>query len=63
MFLARSIQRSKWPVKIEVTLDEIPADAITGDLRTSDNALSFWHCDSSDNDDIECCTRYLFGPV
>lgn len=53
MFLARSIRRSKWPVKIEVILDEIPADAITGDLRTSDNSLSFWHCDSSDNDDIE----------
>lgn len=53
MFLVRSIRRSKWPVKIEVTLDEIPADAITGDLRTSDNSLSFWHCDSSDNDDIE----------
>lgn len=53
MFLARSIRRSKWPVNPEVTMDEISADAITGDLRTRDNSLSFWHCDSTDKDDID----------
>ena len=53
MFLARSIRRLKWPVIPEVTMDEISADAITGDLRTRDNSLSFWHSDSADKDDIE----------
>ena len=46
MFLARKITRAKWKPKRELSEDEIPADAITGDLRTRDNSLSFWQCGS-----------------
>lgn len=44
MFLARMIARQKWRLKDGFALDEIPADAITADLRTKGNALSFWQC-------------------
>ena len=47
MFLARKISRAKWPATRELSVSEIPADAVTGDLRTQNNALSFflavWH--------------------
>lgn len=38
--LARKISLAKW--KNPEWGAEIPADAVTGDLRTSGNALSFW---------------------
>ena len=38
------ITRPKWQPKDGLALDEIPADAITADLRTANNALSFWQC-------------------
>lgn len=44
MFLARMIARSKWEPKDGLASDEIPADAITADLRTANNTLSFWQC-------------------
>ena len=44
MFLARKITRAKWEAKRELSVDEISADAITSDLRTQDNSLSFWRC-------------------
>lgn len=44
MFLARMITRHKWQPKDGLAPDEIPADAITADLRTKDNTLSFWQC-------------------
>ena len=44
MFLARMITRHKWRLKDGLTSDEIPADAITADLRTANNTLSFWQC-------------------
>ena len=44
MFLARMITRHKWQLKDGLALDEIPADAITADLRTANNTLSFWQC-------------------
>ena len=44
MFLARMINRSKWQPKEGLASDEIPADAITADLRTANNTLSFWQC-------------------
>ena len=34
MFLARKITRAKWSNKAELSADEIPADAVTADLRT-----------------------------
>ncbi|MCY4209919.1 MAG: hypothetical protein OXE97_02540 [Gammaproteobacteria bacterium] len=44
MFLARKITRAKWESQHELSADEIPADAITSDLRTRGNSLSFWQC-------------------
>ena len=38
------ITRPKWQPRDGLALDEIPADAITADLRTANNALSFWQC-------------------
>jgi hypothetical protein len=48
MFLVRKINRAKWQSKHGVKNGEIPADAVTAELRTSENALSFWLCDRSD---------------
>lgn len=50
MFLVRKIYRGKWP-RSPVPLAKIPADAVTADLRTSGNRLSFWKCRV--DDDIE----------
>lgn len=46
MFLARKITLAKWKAKRELSKGEISADAITADLRTRENKLSFWRCDS-----------------
>lgn len=53
--LARIISRAKWPATINdgINLDELPADAITGCLRTSSNTLSTWEIESLDSiDDV-----------
>lgn len=42
MFLARKFTRAKWQPKAGIAAREIPADAVTVDLRTTDNTLSFW---------------------
>ena len=47
MFLARKIYRAKWP-RSPVPLGQIPADAVTADLRTSRNRLSFWRFRAED---------------
>ena len=52
MFLARKITRSKWE-KEGFHDGEIPADAVTADLRTRDNKLSFWQCGEGTADDVE----------
>ena len=44
MFLARKVSLAKWSKKDELAEGEIPADAVTADLRTQDNKLSFWRC-------------------
>jgi hypothetical protein len=44
VFLARKINRAKWPGTEDLSAGEIPADAVTVDLRTQGNALSFWQC-------------------
>ena len=50
MFLARKIARAKWKPTVELSL--IRADAITTDLRTEGDELSFWKCeDGSRGDD------------
>ncbi len=53
MFLARKITRAKWMSTAELSEGEIPSDAVTADLRTTDNALSFWRCDVPDRAQIE----------
>jgi len=40
--LTRKISRAKWATNDGLAKDEIPADAVTADLRTTGNTLSFW---------------------
>jgi hypothetical protein len=42
IFLARSISMAKWKSRTHIAENEIPADAVTYDMRTGDNTLSFW---------------------
>ena len=37
----------------ELSVREIAADAVTADLRTSGNALSFWRCGSAAATEVE----------
>ena len=53
MFLARKITRAKWGASQGLTNGEISADAVTGDLRTHGDMLSFWQCDTGTNGDVE----------
>ena len=52
MFLARKISLAKWSKTGELTVGEIPADAVTTDLRTRDNKLSFWRCDTMETTEV-----------
>jgi hypothetical protein len=40
--LAHAVSRAKWEKKPSSSDEEIPADAVTTDLRTHENDLSFW---------------------
>lgn len=51
-YLARKIARAKWEPKNDMSPDDIPADAVTADLRTKDNMLSCWRLDTDSNDDV-----------
>ena len=53
MFLARKISLAKRSKKSELEVGEIPADAVTADLRTQDNKLSFWRCGDGKRVEIE----------
>ena len=53
MFLARKISLAKWSKKGELAEGEIPADAVTADLRTQGNALSFWRCGDGERVEVE----------
>ena len=53
MFVARMITRAKWDPKPELQTGEISADAVTGDLRTRYNSLSFWRCAGATKGDVE----------
>ncbi len=53
MFLARKITRAKWKTREELSAGEISADAVTADLKTQGNALSFWQCHTATNSDVE----------
>jgi hypothetical protein len=53
-YLARKITRSKWAKEAEgMRPGDIRADAITGCLRTSGDALSVWECDDDPADVAE----------
>ena len=51
MFLARKITRAKW-VSADLDSGEIPADAVTADLRTKNNTLSFWQCGDGTEEEL-----------
>ena len=53
MFLARKITRSKWEDRQDIGDDEISADAVTADLRTHGNTLSFWRCGDGKKHEVE----------
>ena len=53
MFLARKITRAKWAATEDLSVGEIPADAVTVDLRTQENSLSFWRCSTDSDCDVE----------
>lgn len=50
-YLVRKITRSKWPEEI-IPVEEMPADVITSDLRTSQNTLSFWRIEKIEDLEI-----------
>ena len=53
MFLARKFARAKWDHKADLSDGEISADAVTSDLRTKEDALSFWKCGRATESEIE----------
>ena len=57
MFLARKISRAKWDAQGNadrgLAEGEISADSVTGDLRTRDDTLSFWRCDTDTDAAVE----------
>ena len=52
MFLARRIDRAKWKPKEGISADEIPADAVTINLKSSSNRISFWSIEADSEGDI-----------
>ena len=53
MFLARMVTRAKWEAKGGLEDGELPADAVTIDLRTTGNTLSFWRCGDASPEALE----------
>lgn len=57
MFLTRKFSRAKWDVTRNVARGlaegEISADAVTVDLRTREDTLSFWRCGTGTVEEIE----------
>lgn len=53
MYLARKVTLRKWDASQDLAEGEISADAITADLRTRDNALSLWQCESPSQEESE----------
>lgn len=50
--LARKITRAKWELAEGLQAGEISADAISIDLRTTGNSLSFWHCSTATDEEL-----------
>lgn len=53
MYLVRKITQAKWRSNRELSEGEVSADAVTADLRTRGNSLSFWQCDTEKKGDLE----------
>ena len=54
MFIARKVSSAKWLRRSsELAQGEISADAVTAELRTKLNALSFWRCGSGASGEVE----------
>ena len=53
-YLIRKVTRAKWERENNFALDEIPADAVTVDLRTNSNTLSFWQLEMPSHNDEIC---------
>lgn len=53
MYLVRKVARAKWEPRAPLAEAEIGADAVTADLRTADNALSFWTCAAVDLGELD----------
>jgi hypothetical protein len=51
-YVARKLSRAKWDCAVGFSENEIPADAVTLDLKTADNSLSFWECGDGTSDDL-----------
>lgn len=51
--LVRMISPAKWKQDSDLSSGAIAADAVTGDLRTVQNRLSFWRCVTSNPLEIE----------
>ena len=47
--LVRKIDKGKWLTDDSVNAESIPADAITGCMKTKNNTLSVWEIDTEDN--------------
>lgn len=52
VWLVRKLTRAKWEATDGIEQQEIPADAVTSDLRTTGNKLSFWKCENITNTDL-----------
>lgn len=59
MFLARKVTRAKWDRREGLQEGEVAADAVTTDLRTHDNKLSFWRCGSGSAGEIRSAALAL----
>ena len=58
-FLARSISVAKWKSRVNIQQHEVPADGVGADLRSANNALSFWLCDPAEERSLECVALVL----
>ena len=53
MILVRKYTPAKWKSPPNFPRGALPADAVTADLRTTHNTLSFWKCESIENDGLD----------
>ncbi len=49
----RKVNAAKWQTSKGLVAGEVSADAVTSDLRTTDNELSFWACPSNDDAELQ----------